>query len=359
MNNNTSKDNLIHLIVSNIRVFIIVFILSAVFSIVLSLLLPKWYKSSVTILPPQEVPAQSMMSNLPLNFLGSNFSDIQIQRYISILESRSVIERVVEKFDLVDIYETDTKEAAINEFNDNSYHIVTEEGALEISVLDKNQNMVADIANYYINVLDSINRELTAKKAQHSVNFLKKRIDIIYEEIKQLQNSMISFQNKFGVIDIETQSQETITAIANLRYEKILKEIEYEVLESTLPKNDPRLSKLLNEMKSIEEKIRGIKQSDKHTYDKIYKSLDLIPELTAKYLNIFSQIEIKRKVLEFIVPEYERARIEESKNTPTLQILDRAYRPELKAKPKRALIVISTVFAALFFTLVIVIYRNS
>lgn len=359
MENNTHKDNLIHLIVSNIKVFIIVFIVSSVFSIILSLVLPIWYKSSVTILPPQEAPAQSMMNNLPLNFLGSNFSDIQIQRYISILESRSAIERVVEKFNLANVYKTDTKEAAINEFGDNSYNIITDEGALKVSVLDRDQNLVADITNYYIIVLDSINRKLTSKKAQHSVNFLKKRIDIIYDEIKQLQDSMISFQNKFGVIDIETQSKETITAIASLRYEKIIKEIEYEVMESTLPNNDPRLSKLLNEMRSMEEKIKEIKQSDKQTYDKIYKSLDLIPELSAKYLNILSQIEIKRKVLEFIIPEYERARIEESKNTPTLQILDKAYRPELKAKPKRALIVISTVFATLFFTLVIVIYRNS
>jgi uncharacterized protein involved in exopolysaccharide biosynthesis len=51
--------------------------------------------------------------------------------------------------------------------------------------------------------------------------------------------------------------------------------------------------------------------------------------------------------MEFLLPLYEQAKIDEKKDTPVVLVLDTAVPPQRKSKPKRTLIVL--IFTALAF----------
>ena len=76
-----------------------------------------------------------------------------------------------------------------------------------------------------------------------------------------------------------------------------------------------------------------------------------IPELSVEYIRLYRNVTLQEKILEFILPQYEQAKIQEAKDTPSIQILDKANYPIKKHRPKRALIVIFYCFLGTLFCL--------
>ena len=78
------------------------------------------------------------------------------------------------------------------------------------------------------------------------------------------------------------------------------------------------------------------------------------PGLGYKYFKIYKDLEIQYKILEFVQPMYEQAKVEEVRNTPSVLVLDHAGPPERKARPKGSLYFVISFFASTFFGLLIV-----
>ncbi|MGD8306835.1 MAG: hypothetical protein PVF17_09290, partial [Ignavibacteria bacterium] len=73
-----------------------------------------------------------------------------------------------------------------------------------------------------------------------------------------------------------------------------------------------------------------------------------------EYLNIYKNLEIQYTIAEFLTPVYEQAKIEEIRNTPSVLILDKAYPPERKARPKITLYALIGLTVSLVISLFLV-----
>ena len=62
------------------------------------------------------------------------------------------------------------------------------------------------------------------------------------------------------------------------------------------------------------------------------------------YLRLQRDVEIHSKILVFLLPVYEQAKIEENRDTPTILILDKPYVADRKKKPKRLTMVVVLTF---------------
>ena len=73
-------------------------------------------------------------------------------------------------------------------------------------------------------------------------------------------------------------------------------------------------------------------------------------------------MEIQYKILEFVQPLYEQAKVEEVRNSPSVLVLDKATPPELKAKPKGSIYALVALVASLivgyFIVYAIVLFRK-
>jgi uncharacterized protein involved in exopolysaccharide biosynthesis len=58
-------------------------------------------------------------------------------------------------------------------------------------------------------------------------------------------------------------------------------------------------------------------------------------------------VEVQRKLLILMTTQYEDARMQETRDTPTITVLDVASPPELRVRPKRTLIVAGAALVAL------------
>ncbi|MEM2265158.1 MAG: hypothetical protein QXX03_08250, partial [Nitrososphaerota archaeon] len=110
------------------------------------------------------------------------------------------------------------------------------------------------------------------------------------------------------------------------------------------------MKKRLNQMKEGNERLKN-----EMTLFVPFKNM---PELGLQYLRLYREYEIQNKLLEFIVPLYEQAKIEEQKNIPVVQVLDYAVPPEKKARPFRTLIVLSVFASALVLFVILTFVLN-
>ena len=125
---------------------------------------------------------------------------------------------------------------------------------------------------------------------------------------------------------------------AALKSQVIMKDIELSVAKKNFGKNNPQMTLLQNELQGLEEKYSEF--FTKNLKDQLFPSFESVPGIIMQLKKLERKSDYYSKVLEFLGPQYEKAKIDETKDIPTIQILDKAIRPEKKDKPHRARIVI-------------------
>jgi tyrosine-protein kinase Etk/Wzc len=87
---------------------------------------------------------------------------------------------------------------------------------------------------------------------------------------------------------------------------------------------------------------------------RVFVPFKQIPDLGAEYIRRFRDVEIQYKILQFITPLYEQAKVEENRQTPSVLVLDRAGPAERKAKPKVTLYALVALVASIMVSFVVV-----
>jgi len=86
-----------------------------------------------------------------------------------------------------------------------------------------------------------------------------------------------------------------------------------------------------------------------------------LPKISLEYARLLRNLKVQEAIYELLTQQYEQAKIMEAKDTPTVQILDKASPPERKSFPKRGIIIILvfiTSFALNFLGICVVLYFN-
>lgn len=345
-------NSLIEFITTAVRykwfLFWFVFIITAS-ATVYALLSPKWYKSTASVLPAEKtdfLSAFSGLSAIAKNFTSSKglaalTGNSESDRYLAILKSSTMIGDVINKFGLRKEYELENTfyEKTAKAFISNLELEVQDEGNLTITVYDKNPQKAADIANYMVKKLNEINTSLSITNAKANREFIEKRYKENVEDINHLEDSMKTFQIKYGVIAVPQQLEATVKTMATIYGELAQKEIQYNVLKRTFGESNPLTSQARIEEQELRKQI-SMQNSGRNISGESSKLLipfKEAPELSNKYLKIYRDLEIQYKILEFVQPMYEQAKVEEVRDTPTVLVLDKAAPAERKSKPKASL----------------------
>lgn len=317
-------------------------------AILLAVFTPKEYKATASVLPAAQSDLLSSLGGIsaltksfsPLRGLsgltGSNESD----KYFAILKSKNVQHRLIDEFNLRKVYDLEDKplwkvEKALS--NNLNFDLETE-GNILIEVYDESPERAAKMANSLVNMLNEINTELHVTNARSTREFIEKRYFQNIDDIASLETQMKEFQEKYGVIAVPEQIEATVKSLAELYVDLAREEVALNVLKKTLNEENPTLQMKQLELNEIREKINQFGSGDLITkYPKVLIPLNIAPNLVNRYLNIYKNLEIQYTIAEFITPVYEQAKIEEVRNTPSVLVLDFAYPPERKARPKIAL----------------------
>jgi uncharacterized protein involved in exopolysaccharide biosynthesis len=124
-----------------------------------------------------------------------------------------------------------------------------------------------------------------------------------------------------------------------------------------------RILTLQNQLSQIEVAEAGENQEQRTTPSLLPTSVRNLPQLQASFTDLARKAKFEEAIYELLTQQYELAKVQEAKETPSVKILDRADIPEQKSFPPRALI---TLFGGLlglsfasFYVLAVDAWRES
>jgi uncharacterized protein involved in exopolysaccharide biosynthesis len=192
---------------------------------------------------------------------------------------------------------------------------------ITLEVLDRDPDRAAAMANFYVEQLNVLSIELATQEARSNREFIQRRLEEAWADLHRAEDSLRAYQEKAGVI-ITPEQEETMRGIASLYAMKARKEVERAIARRTAGEDNPVARQLALEIEELNRKLVGY------------------PEIGLQSLRLYRDVMIQQRIVEFLTPIFEQARIDEVKDIPVVVTLDRAVAPERKAKPQRALIVL-------------------
>jgi tyrosine-protein kinase Etk/Wzc len=331
------------------KLIVRIVVITTVLAVVVALVSPKWYKATAAVLPAENT---DMLSGLEgISSLVRNFSPArglsaltkgnETDRYLAILNSENELLKVIDRFNLTQVYDITRypREKTLKELVSNVNFEVGSEGQLVIDVYDKDPQRAADMANYFVKILNDVNSELHVMNARANREFIEMRYKKNLVDLRNSEDSLRAFQIKYGVVALPEQLAASIKAMAEISGKLAVKQVEVEVLRKSLSSTHPSVAAAQIEADALQEKIRDLNngQGEVKGQMNILVPFRLAPDLGVKYVRLFREVEIQNKILEFVTPLYEQAKVEEQRATPSVIVLDYALIPERKAKPKALL----------------------
>ena len=328
------------------RFLVASFFLAAVIAAVFALLQPNWYKSTATFLPPKgssgllDKVAGGLSSTLKTFGIGMG-SQSTAYSYLSILRSRRMGERIVEQFDLINVYgvSENSMEKALGLLEDNTSFEFDDNGRVVISVWDTDAERAANMANKYFTFLNDISTELNSAEARGNRQFIELQYTTVRDSLHRLEERMAAFQKRTNIISLEEQTKATIKAAGELYAELEKNRIALGVLEQALGSNDADVRALRIAVAEMEKRVPGM--GDNELTGMLGDKVDDISAEGITYVRLYRDIEVLSKLQAFLLPMYQQSLIDERKQMEVLVQLDTAVPAEKKSRPRRSIIVLA------------------
>jgi len=332
-------------------------------STLIAFLIPKSFTSTAQLMPPdtQSSSGLAMMAAMASKVgggLGSVAGDLLGMKssgalFIGVLRSQTAQDRLVQEFELQKVYSpygkksiTDTRK----QLDENT--AISEDrksGIISISVTDHDPKRATALANGYVNQLNSLVAELSTSAAHRERMFLEERLKVAKRDLDDAGNQLAQFSSKNNTLDMQTEGKAMLDAAGTLAGEMIVAQSELEGLKQIYTDNNPRVRALnarVGELRKQLDKLGGTpgdaakaaNSSSEVSNGMPYPTIRSLPLLGAKYADYYRRAKIQETVFEMLTEQYELAKVEEAKETPSVKVLDPAQVPEKKSFPPRLLI---------------------
>ncbi len=335
---------------------------------IVGLLLPRTYRAETRILPPQQMNsgvATQLLSQVAggLTGLGGMLGgSSQADLYVGMLQSRTVLDSIIKRFDLKTRYSVNTSEDArkilrkkVNVQSEAKSNVVV------LSAEDRDPQKSAEIANAFIEELRGMTKTLAVTEAAQRRLFFEEQLKDTRETLIRAEESMKGFQEKTGVLHVEEQVKAVIKSIAQLRAEIAAREVEIRVIKTYAKPSNPDLQKAEAALSGMKAELTRL-ESRKGAGNDPLMATSRIPSVGTEYIRKLRDLKFNETLYELLLKQYEIARLDEARDASVIQVIDRAVTPEKKVKPKISSMVIIAALASLFFSIGLVLFlerRNS
>jgi uncharacterized protein involved in exopolysaccharide biosynthesis len=321
-------------------------------TLVVSLLLPKIFESTATLLPQLEsntglglgallgssgagTAAQSLGISLP----GAPATPTDV--FTAMLKSRIMADDIIRHFNLMDRYEKKTMQDTRLALENATRIVITKEKVIKITVEDKDPQLAADIANFYMSNLDRLNQTLTVSKARENRKFIEQRVAETQVALIKVENALKEFQTQNRTVAIEAQSKAMIEATATIQAQIMAQEVQLQVMGSYLSPDNPDVARVRSSISELRKQLQimesGKAGKDRLPGDRLRPAITSVPALALEYGRLARDLKIQETLYALLISQYEQAKLTEARDTPTVQVLDPAVPAEKKSRPKISL----------------------
>jgi uncharacterized protein involved in exopolysaccharide biosynthesis len=253
-----------------------------------------------------------------------------------------VADKLIAEFSLKQVYKAKTmtaarkKLASMTSFNSAKFSMI------HVSVEDRDPKRAADLANAYIDLLQEQNSRLAVTEASQRRLFYERQLESERRQLADAETALKKIQEQKGIYQVASQVELIIATIARMRAEIVVREVALQRLTTGATPQNPEVLRQEAELKALRVQLRELEasSSDKRSGDP-FMPTTAVPAAGLEYAQRLRDLKYHEAMFEALAKQYEIARIDEAKESPVIQVVDRAVPPDEKSAPRRSLYVVT------------------
>jgi capsule polysaccharide export protein KpsE/RkpR len=336
----------------------------------IAFLIPKRFESIARLMPPDQGSSSMGMAMLAASGgigansgsgLGAMAGDLlglknSSDLFIGILQSRTVQDDLINKFGLKKVYsEQRMEDARLDLSKYTTLSADRKSGIITIQVVDNSPKRATDMAGEYISELNRVVTELNTSSAHRERVFLEDRLIQVKQDLETAEKGFSEFASKNTALDIPAQGKAMIEGMGILEGQLVAAQTELEGLKQVYADGNvrvratqARVDELRRQLeKSLGSKSGGPATANGQDRESLYPTIRELPALGVNYADLFRNTKIQEAIFQALTQQYELAKVQEAKETPSIKVLDPPDLPEKKSFPPRLQIMLLGTFLAL------------
>jgi tyrosine-protein kinase Etk/Wzc len=333
-------------------------------------ILPNEYQSDATFLPPQG--ASSSFTSTMLSQMGPGISALAGgllggvsnpgYLYVGILTSRTVLDKIIDRFGLMERYKTWknrilpavfplrredcrkklTEDIMTAQVDENS-------GIVSVTIYEKDPKIAADMANAFVEEMRTLSKGMAISDAAQRRLFYEEQLKDVKVALVRAEDDMRNFQEKTGALQPEDQARAVIEGDAALRAQIAAKEVEIKVMRTFSTPQNPDLQKAEEVLRGMKAQMSKLEVTGGNGYDPLMPT-GRMPAVGLEYMRKLRNVKFNETLYEILTKLYESLKLEEARDAAIIQVIDKAVVATKSAKPKRLLIIALSVFVGFFLS---------
>jgi capsule polysaccharide export protein KpsE/RkpR len=345
-------------------------------STIIAFVIPVRYTSVVRLMPPDQAQqgVASMLAALgksgsggggDIGSIGGELLGLKTSAdmFVGVLRSRTVEDDLIDKFDLRKVYWRRHYSAARKELDDRTDVVADRKsGIITLKVSDRSPERAAAMGLEYVEALNRMVITLNTGSAHKERVFLEERLGQVQQELEAAEKDFSQYASQNTTIDVKEQGKAMIGAAADLEGDLIAAETQLEGLRQIYAPGNVRVRSVqarIEEYRRQLQKLGGNSAGSaggpaSHNLDSTeqgqdsYPTIRQLPILGVRWSDLYRRTRVEEAVFETLTKQYELAKVEEARETPSVKVLDRADVPEDRSYPPRILVILfGTVFVCI------------
>jgi uncharacterized protein involved in exopolysaccharide biosynthesis len=328
-----------------------------VVAVIVSLLLPKRYTATVTLLPPQQNSSLSSQLAAQLGNLGgivqmaggsSGLLKNPNDMYVAMLKSRTVEDAMVNHFGLMQEYRKKYLSDARKAFEDHANVDGSgKDGLIHISVEDRDPKHAADLANGYVDQFRELSKSLALTEAQQRRLFFEDQLKQANQNLGDAEQALKETEQKTGLIQLDSQARALIESAAALRAQIAAKEVQIQGMQTYAAGENAQLIEAEQELAGLRAQLAKLGGTGDNP-DSIIVPKGQMTTAGLEYVRRLRDVKYYEAIFDILARQFELAKLDEAKEGAIIQVVDPAVPLDKKSSPKRALIILCGAVSGFF-----------
>ena len=343
--------DLLQVVADNLRLLVLGPLAAGLLALGISFAIAPTFTATTKFMPPQQQQsaAASMLASLgALGGLAGAATGIKNpnDQFVAFLESRTVQDALIDRFKLMERYEAELRTNARKTLDANVQIASGKDGLITIDASDTDPAFAAQLANAYVDELGHLLGRLAVTEAQQRRMFFEKQLNTAKDNLTKADQALKASGINSNVL--KSNPAAAVEGLAQLKATIAAQEIKLASMRGYLTESAPDFKQAQTELAAMRNQMARAEKEEPST-----------PGADSDYISKFREFKYHETLFELFAKQYEMARIDESREGAVIQVVDTALPPELKSKPKKALIAVLTTLATGFALLLFVFIRQA
>ncbi len=279
---------------------------------------------------------------------------VDITLATQVLGSRRIQERIILKYDLINRYKAVSMERATKKFGELFSVSLSPEGIIFITAEGSTRTEAAAMVNDIVLFANEELSTLVTSRSRRSRIHTEYALALAYDSLEASRNAMEEFRTRTGLIFPEQQASSMMDVMAAIESDMVSAGALLSGLSGNLSARSAIYAQANAQYRYLENALR-VRSTEGDSLS-IFPVIDSMPGFLREYEVLIVNIETRSAVYLFLRQELENLRIEESKESPTIEIIVPPTPEFLRSYPKRSVMVITHVFIAFILCIIWIVF---